>query len=153
MLLRNTRRPLAQLHRRLVEIEILDNSVSIHSRKSYSDNTLSSVLKSLIPKTFSDGYVLIDDCIALETTKMLNNVITGHPLIIAKKPDDSFMNFFDDGIISSSDLRVFMISGRENRVTSIDCTRRTVKKCIMMPFINSFNEKQHVLIPLLHHQV
>lgn len=150
-LLRSTRRPLSQLHMRLVEMEHQETSVYVNRPNPYCDHSLRSIINSLTPSSFSDAYCLIDN-VPIEVTGIADLTVKGHPLIVGRNADGSFLNF-SDSLVSSSDLCIYIVNGRENRIVTFHChVDISLKKCMLMPFYDNFNEKKFLIAPLLHHQ-
>ncbi len=146
-----TRRPVAQLYKRLLEIEYLDSMFSLQQQSKYCDQSVESILKSFRENSPADSFCFIDGRVAIDATEVTESVIRGRPLIISKS-DGSYTNFYSDPLpLYSSDLGIFLVGGRLEPIVSFRVSRSIrLQKCILFPFKSPLNEKKHLLIPLLH---
>ena len=151
-MLRSSRRPLSQLRNRLYEMDNLDSHVSTLSSSKFSDHSALSILSSFIENSPADSICLVNGCEAIEITAITGNFIIGSPLIISKNPNGSYVDYFSSPIPSSL-LSSFVVNGKENRNVCYRYDPSTnLKKCILMPFTDNFDEKKFLLTVLLHYK-
>lgn len=147
-----TRRPIAQLYKRLLEIDHQESIVHVQSRSKFSNDSFRSILSTIKPNFTADSFCLIRPGFGIHLHQIAENCIRGLPLIFSQELTGSFTNF-STVAINSTTLNIFIVNGIEQRtITVLFRDRLKLIKCMYMPFKDSFGELKYVLIPLLNHQ-
>lgn len=151
-LLRGSRKPMAQLYKRLIEIENQEVFSKVQSKNKYSDGSISSIIKSYSSHSRADSFCLIEKGVAIQIIDINERFVRGCPLILAKKPDESFINFSEKAV-KSSELDIYVVNGKERQTVTYPISAMTNStKGILMPFTNAYEEKSHLFIPILHQE-
>lgn len=150
-LLRGTRKPMAQLYKRLIEIENSEYHIHIRVESKYCDDSLKSLMKSFKPNSKADAFCLLEDGTAIKLVDMGDRFFRGYPLILSKTDDGSYADFSTKAV-NSSKLGIFIVNGKETVSKQFPIESLVnASKCILMPYSNCYDEKSYLLVPILHH--
>lgn len=157
-LLRGTKRPLAQLQRRLSEMEN-NSKVMKNLAFQYVEKHCKSGFNALKPGSQSDAICLVYETakkplvIKVNRKSHKDEIVFGHVFnIVRDESDDGFFEFYTYPV-KATDLSIFVcdgLIGREKKWHSNffeNCV-----KCMAIPWVNSANEHRTVILPLLNQQ-
>ena len=152
-LLRGTRKPLAQLCRRLSEIDNNSgvNKFLFHSRLL---NQKLKVISSIKPNSRVDCFYMIKKGIIIKVTDILPDKIVGFRFFVEVNNDlesEEFERFFHKPV-DSFDLNIYVGIGMDNETTTYLKSEVEIGcKCMIMSYFDSEDEQDKFLIqPLLH---
>ena len=148
-MLKGTRKPLAQLYKRIMEIE---NCKSVQVNRSRTTESVKS-------KTFCDSfYILQNEVVGKIVVKILgitDDCFRAISFNILKTGNNSYFDFYDHPV-KASDLSVYISVGfEETQIFPIEMLQTAVK-CVALPSINydhGDGEYQQIIFPLLHQLV
>ncbi len=143
-LLRGTRKPLAQLKKRLSEIE---NNETVENPAIW--NTYKFDLRSIKPSSRADGFLMTKKGQILKVKEVSQLHIMGSELELKDSQQNSFVDLFDEPFRSSF-IKIYVSSGRIiNEEISISLSAENCKdfvKCVGI----TFEGGKIAFFPLLH---
>ena len=137
-LVRGSQKPLAQITRRIIEIEVVQDN-------SLQKNETSNVRNQLRANTKGNSFLMLANKNIYKITSISSSGVFAYPLTVSPSA-----NFFTSPM-PSTDLDIFVcdsaLHGAPVRISDEDLL--TGKKCVGLPY--TFDETRHLLIiPLLH---
>ncbi len=144
-LLRGSRKPLAQLKKRLSEIDkIADNDADVEKQwDSYKFR-----IKSVNPKSIRDRFCMVNNRTVIKVTEVNETHVIGVPFNLKNDFGDNYSNLYRSPL-ESSKLSIFVSNGELNR--SLVYPKESVHNWVKCVAFSVFDETENlVFFPLLH---
>lgn len=148
-MLRGTRKPLAQLYKRIQEIE---NHTSIRWLMNEQKYKMSNLKNNLKLNSRADSLYCIGGDQIVKVISIDGNTFKASSLILKRDAMCSPLDFYD-APVKSTDLELYIATGIETSIKEyhLDVLRNGSKQ-IALPYTNDDEEvEEYLIIPLLHH--